>query len=118
MRVLRSERGLSRARNVGLRHAEGDIAGFPDDLALQDRALLIAFDVFFKQAVHVAVCDSIAVRATYLRDDIGFIDGEVSYEIVVDHGLGVSSPSSPHSATEVFVVPNPTLGLAVWNRRV
>jgi len=28
---LRSERGLSRARNVGLRYASGDIVAFPDD---------------------------------------------------------------------------------------
>lgn len=28
---LRSERGLSRARNAGLRHADGDVIGFPDD---------------------------------------------------------------------------------------
>lgn len=28
---LRSERGLSRARNVGLKHATGDIFAFPDD---------------------------------------------------------------------------------------
>jgi len=28
---LRSERGLSRARNVGLRHISGDIVAFPDD---------------------------------------------------------------------------------------
>jgi glycosyltransferase involved in cell wall biosynthesis len=28
---LRSEKGLSRARNVGLRHASGDIIAFPDD---------------------------------------------------------------------------------------
>jgi glycosyltransferase involved in cell wall biosynthesis len=29
--VIRSERGLARARNAGLRHASGSIVGFPDD---------------------------------------------------------------------------------------
>jgi glycosyltransferase involved in cell wall biosynthesis len=28
---LRSERGLSKARNVGLKHVSGDVVGFPDD---------------------------------------------------------------------------------------
>jgi glycosyltransferase involved in cell wall biosynthesis len=31
IRRVRSEPGLARARNVGLRYAEGDVAGFPDD---------------------------------------------------------------------------------------
>jgi glycosyltransferase involved in cell wall biosynthesis len=31
VRHIRSEKGLSRARNVGLLHAQGDIVGFPDD---------------------------------------------------------------------------------------
>src|SRR5262249_13130840 len=31
LRHVRSDRGLSLARNVGLRHATGDIIGFPDD---------------------------------------------------------------------------------------
>jgi len=31
IRHLRSERGLSRGRNIGLQHARGEIIGFPDD---------------------------------------------------------------------------------------
>jgi glycosyltransferase involved in cell wall biosynthesis len=31
LRHLRAPRGLSRARNVGLRHAEGEVLAFPDD---------------------------------------------------------------------------------------
>lgn len=31
LRLIRSERGLSRARNLGLRFADGEIIGFPDD---------------------------------------------------------------------------------------
>jgi glycosyltransferase involved in cell wall biosynthesis len=31
LRHIRSERGLSRARNVGLRHCNGEIVAFPDD---------------------------------------------------------------------------------------
>jgi glycosyltransferase involved in cell wall biosynthesis len=44
---LRCEPGLSRARNVGLRHAIGDIIGFPDDDCVYPPDLLLRVAEFF-----------------------------------------------------------------------
>lgn len=43
----RSERGLSRGRNVGLTHASGSIIGFPDDDCWYDHQVLPFVDGFF-----------------------------------------------------------------------
>jgi glycosyltransferase involved in cell wall biosynthesis len=43
----RSEKGLSKARNVGLRHASGAVIGFPDDDCWYDRDVLRFVDNFF-----------------------------------------------------------------------
>ena len=46
---LRSERGLSRARNVGLRHISGDIVAFPDDDCWYPPDLLERVARFFRE---------------------------------------------------------------------
>jgi len=44
---IRSEKGLSRGRNAGLKQANGDIIGFPDDDCWYDPGVLDAVDRFF-----------------------------------------------------------------------
>jgi len=46
---LRSERGLSRARNVGLKHISGDIVAFPDDDCWYPPDLLERVARFFRE---------------------------------------------------------------------
>ncbi|BBL81899.1 glycosyltransferase family 2 protein [Thermus thermophilus] len=46
---LRSDKGLSRARNVGLRHASGDIIAFPDDDCLYPPNLLESVARWFNE---------------------------------------------------------------------
>jgi GT2 family glycosyltransferase len=46
---LRSQRGLSRARNVGLKHLDGDIVSFPDDDCWYGEGLLSAVARFFDE---------------------------------------------------------------------
>jgi len=48
LRQLRSPLGLSRARNVGLRAAEGDILAFPDDDCWYPEQLLGLVDAWFR----------------------------------------------------------------------
>ena len=48
VRHLRSERGLSRGRNIGLRHARGDVVGFPDDDCWYDPDVIDRVDRFFR----------------------------------------------------------------------
>jgi GT2 family glycosyltransferase len=46
---IRSDRGLSLGRNVGLRHAKGDIVGFPDDDCWYDEYVTELVKLFFRQ---------------------------------------------------------------------
>ena len=48
-RHLRSERGLSRARNVGLRAAQGDLIAIPDDDCWYPAGLLARVEEWFRQ---------------------------------------------------------------------
>mgnify|MGYP000747458764 CR=1 FL=1 len=50
---LRSEKGLSRARNVGLKHISGDIVAFPDDDCWYPESLLDSVARFFQQNPNV-----------------------------------------------------------------
>jgi len=50
---LRSERGLSRARNVGLRHISGDIVAFPDDDCWYPPDLLERVARFFQDHTNI-----------------------------------------------------------------
>ena len=48
VRHLRSERGLSLGRNIGLRHARGEVVGFPDDDCWYDPDVIDRVDRFFQ----------------------------------------------------------------------
>jgi len=61
---LRSERGLSRARNVGLGHVEGDIVAFPDDDCVYPNNLLSSVAAFFEKNPDY---DGLTGRATLLN---------------------------------------------------
>lgn len=52
---LKSEKGLSRARNVGLKHVSGDIVAFPDDDCWYPETLLDSVVSFFKHNPDVDV---------------------------------------------------------------
>lgn len=54
---LRSERGLSRAKNLGLKYASGEIIGFPDDNCRYPSGLLVrAADFFAKHPEITGLC--------------------------------------------------------------
>jgi glycosyltransferase involved in cell wall biosynthesis len=48
IRRVRSQRGVSRARNLGLRHAAGEIIAFPDDDCWYSTGLLARVDQWFR----------------------------------------------------------------------
>jgi glycosyltransferase involved in cell wall biosynthesis len=66
---IRSERGLSRARNVGLRHCSGEIVGFPDDDCLYPPDTLSNVDAWFRShpGYHILSLTS--------RDESGVVSG-------------------------------------------
>jgi glycosyltransferase involved in cell wall biosynthesis len=45
--VLRSELGASRARNLGIKHAQGDIIGFPDDDCWYPSTMIDSLEAWF-----------------------------------------------------------------------
>ncbi len=66
---LKSARGLSRARNVGLRHATGDVVAFPDDDCWYPQGLLAMVQTFFQRHPYL---DGITGRFT---DAAGISEG-------------------------------------------
>lgn len=66
---VRSERGLSRARNVGLRHCSGEIVAFPDDDCLYPPNTLSNVDRWFRS--HPAY-DILSLTS---RDEFGALSG-------------------------------------------
>lgn len=123
VRHLRSERGLSRARNVGLRQAKGEIVGFPDDDCWYPPGLLAKLIDMFRArpslAVAVGRCvDRNGVSVAGDREKSGRVGrfgvwatGTVSPAIFVrrsalekvggfDEGLGVGAASPYQSGEE------------------
>lgn len=56
---LKSEKGLSRARNKGMKYAKGDIVAFPDDDCIYPSDLLKNVNKFFKEKKY----DGLVIRA-------------------------------------------------------
>lgn len=56
IRHLRSPKGLSRARNVGLRHCKGHIVGFPDDDCWYGPRVTAQIDAFFARPGTAVLC--------------------------------------------------------------
>lgn len=55
---IKSEKGLSRARNVGLQYVDGDIIAFPDDDCIYSADVLQRVSAFFLQATEKQVAYS------------------------------------------------------------
>lgn len=71
LRHVRAERGLSRARNVGLRHTNGDVVAFPDDDCQYPGELLARVAEFFARGPE---WDGLSGRTV---DDLGRATGSV-----------------------------------------
>lgn len=57
---IRSEKGLSKSRNVGLKYANGEIIAFPDDDCIYPPSLLKEIDLRFKQGIY----DVLSIKMT------------------------------------------------------
>lgn len=73
VRRLRSARGLSKARNVGLRHVSGDIIAFPDDDCWYDPDLLATAAGRFARNPALAVITGRSIDAAG-QDVVGKFD--------------------------------------------
>lgn len=114
---LRSEPGLSRARNVGLKHVTGDIVAFPDDDCWYPPALLAEVLTFLKQHPEFDGLSGCPVGQSYWHREAGSITSlnvwkrGISYTIFLrrrvvekiglfDETLGVGSGSVWQSGEE------------------
>jgi glycosyltransferase involved in cell wall biosynthesis len=94
---LRSEKGLSRARNVGLRACRGDVIGFPDD------------DCWYDDGV----TQQVATR--FERYDITLLTGRTVDVTGMDSVSRHAAESGPISRSNVFVCGNSnTLFVRRW----
>lgn len=89
---LRLERkGLSRARNHGLRRATGDVIGFPDDDCWYPEDLLENIESFLERRADV---DGITARSYTEEDDrtvkFAATSGSLNLRNVFGHGKGIS----------------------------
>lgn len=67
-------RGLSQARNIGLKHVEGEIVAFPDDDCLYCEDTLLNVNQFFNKHAQSAI--SVKVLNTLSNDQVGYFDNE------------------------------------------
>jgi glycosyltransferase involved in cell wall biosynthesis len=138
IRHLRSERGLSRARNVGLRHATGEIVGFPDDDCWYPEQLLARVKQTFNLRPESGVLFAILRdgenrpigpkwpnRADFWsKDDIwtrgisavGFLRREVADAIgAFNEKIGIGAASAYQSGEDVDYFVRPlALGWKIW----
>lgn len=75
VRRLRSARGLSKARNIGLRHVSGDIISFPDDDCWYDPDLLGQAAGMFARNPALAIVTGRSIDAAG-HDAVGKFDAE------------------------------------------
>ncbi|MCC7251283.1 glycosyltransferase family A protein [Hyphomicrobium sp.] len=61
---IRSEKGLSRGRNAGLKRAKGESIGFPDDDCWYDRGVLESVDRFFASRSEIDLLSGRTVDAS------------------------------------------------------
>lgn len=78
IRRLRSGRGLSKARNIGLRHAQGDIIAFPDDDCWYAPDLLEKAVQLFTRHSHIPVITGRSIGIDG-RNTVGKFDKEEGY---------------------------------------
>lgn len=78
IRRLRSARGLSKARNVGLRHARGDIVAFPDDDCWYAPDLLDKAVQLFSEHAMIPVITGRSI-GTDGRNTVGKFDKDAGY---------------------------------------
>lgn len=83
---LRSERGLSRARNVGLRHISGNIVAFPDDDCQLAPDFLEQVTALLEAHPQYAIVSGRALDPITLQPSYSFMD-ETPHEIRVENFL-------------------------------
>jgi glycosyltransferase involved in cell wall biosynthesis len=98
---FKSERGLSKGRNLGLKKATGDIIAFPDDDCWYDKDTLQKAESFFKSNKGIDILSGVA-----LNEDneiiTGFMDYKNGKELTKYNMFGLATSITIFARRDVF----------------